>query len=480
MATSRHRQLKKAGRHGLLSSKPKQPSASVAPSAEDALPSESQIASSPNSNEPTTADSCLETIDALVQSAIESSPAVSSDQAISTDGTASTEPSQPKDTSPSTAAQHQLWLDAVDSKLNTLIAQSQAWERERLEIEQLRSDLQSAIETAESRLHETETDAGKNRIVELETQLTEANLENERLATLLLNARNEYQDLLTFIESESFEEDESNDGDEGDDSDEDDVDWDAEFEAMETELRLEISQLQEQIAFLQKELADVRSQPLSVSGEEAELRIQIEKLRAQLLEARHEAVETRLQNNELSSSLAKLKGPADGQRSEVLTWEQRKEALLRQLEAETHGDEPCDPRKVLEIERVIHQTNEEIERRDREIADLRSLLEQQAIAHNGMAVGVAAVAEMIESDAMIIAERMRLQELQQEWEQKQRQAEIEMSLERAKLARERLDLQEKLQNFESSHPPQTEEEKKVIKEKGRGRWLARLGLRDEA
>jgi hypothetical protein len=86
---------------------------------------------------------------------------------------------------------------------------------------------------------------------------------------------------------------------------------------------------------------------------------------------------------------------------------------------------------------------------------------------------------MIESDAMIIAERVRLQELQKDWEQKQRQAEIEMSLERAKLARERLELQEKLRNFEEANPPQTEDEKKIGKERNRGRWLARLGLSND-
>jgi len=52
-------------------------------------------------------------------------------------------------------------------------------------------------------------------------------------------------------------------------------------------------------------------------------------------------------------------------------------------------------------------------------------------------------------------------------------------MERAKLARERLDLQEKSRNFEAEHPAQTAEEKTATKERGRGRWLARLGLRDE-
>jgi hypothetical protein len=84
---------------------------------------------------------------------------------------------------------------------------------------------------------------------------------------------------------------------------------------------------------------------------------------------------------------------------------------------------------------------------------------------------------MIESDDLVVAERLRLQEMREEWEGKQRQAEIEMSMERAKIARERLDLQEQIRSNEITNPPRTEEEQK--QDRPRGRWLARLGLRDE-
>jgi len=182
---------------------------------------------------------------------------------------------------------------------------------------------------------------------------------------------------------------------------------------MQDELVLEISQLKEQILFLHNELSESQSEPSAVDSDTAELRVQIEKLRSQLLEARNDALESRLQSSDLSSSLAKYKDPFENQKSEALTWEQRKEALMRQLDAETQAEVPFDPNKALEIETIIQQTDAEIERRDLEIQDLRSLLQQQAIAQNGMAIGVAAVAEMIESDAMIIAERFRLQEMQQ-------------------------------------------------------------------
>jgi hypothetical protein len=167
--------------------------------------------------------------------------------------------------------------------------------------------------------------------------------------------------------------------------------------------------------------------------------------------------------------------------TESYTWEERKQAWLKQLEHETKQDAPIAPSKALEIERIIQQSGDEIDRRDREIADLKSLLEQQAVATNGMAVGAAAIAQIIEADDLIIEERQRLKQLQEEWEQKQRQAEIEMSLERAKLARERLELQEKMRNIELQITPRNMDELDPVhtpQRRSRGNWLNRLGLHD--
>ena len=366
------------------------------------------------------------------------------------------------------------WSQAVDAKLNELMERSKAFERERIEIESLREHLKHAIDTAESRLGSTGVDAEAMRLEELETQLIKAQQETTKVSTMLLHARAEYQSLIAFIESEAVKSGHS------------DVELKTiaqrvleKTDARETELSLEVLQLNDQLQFLQSELDDAKAVPGKSSLNESELRIQVEQLRSQLLEARHEAVELRMQSNDLGSRLAKFQGPALGQKSETLSWEQRKQALLQQLEAETHAETPCDPRKVLEIERILEQTTGEIERRDQEISDLKALIEHQSIAHDGMSIGVAAVAQMIESDSLIVAERLRLKELRAEWEQKQRQAEIEMSMERAKLARERLEIQEKTQRYEDNNPPQTEAEKETGKTRSRGNWLTRLGLRDE-
>ena len=364
------------------------------------------------------------------------------------------------------------WSSTVDAKIVELVERSKAFERERLEIETLREQLKIAIESAEVRLASTSSDAGIAKGKELELQLIASQEDCARVSDLLLHARNEYLSLLEFIDTERETAIHSTEQ-------QDSVAKELleQSESREKDLTSEVSLLHEQIQFLQNELSETRAHAAKPSEDDSEIRIQVEQLRSQLLEARHETVELRMQNNDLGSRLAKFQGPVAGQRSETMSWEQRKEALLQQLESEVHSETPCDPRKVLEIEKVIEQTSLEIARRDAELSDLKALLEQQAVARDGMSIGVGAIAQMIESDDLVVAERLRLQEMREEWEGKQRQAEIEMSMERAKIARERLDLQEQIRSNEITNPPRTEEEQK--QDRPRGRWLARLGLRDE-
>ena len=79
-------------------------------------------------------------------------------------------------------------------------------------------------------------------------------------------------------------------------------------------------------------------------------------------------------------------------------------------------------------------------------------------------------------------ERERMKKLEEEWQAKLRQAEIDISLERAKLARERAEMEEKAHSFGIDGESSGEEGSKrggetEKKPKGRG-WRARLGLSD--
>jgi hypothetical protein len=357
-----------------------------------------------------------------------------------------------------------LLLNRIDEKLANLVQRAGDLERERIDVERMQKQLQHAIDTAEAKLSQSPALQREVELESMDQMIQSLKLENARLNNLLANARTEYLALLDFMEKDDIAELTNsirNDSLE-----------------RERELRLEVDRLQERVAFLQNEMG---SRLRDGREDSSELEQQLAEVRGQLIEARHESVELRLQCNELSSRLAQFQSPTSVS-SEAWSWEERKQAWLRQLEAESEMG-TVDTKKRLEVQEILDRTDQEVERRDREIADLKSLLEQQAVAANGMAVGAAAIAQIIEADELIIEERRRLKQLQEDWEQKQRQGEIEMSLERAKLARERLALQEKLRSMEAMQPmgqePTEPGDVGASSRRPRGNWLSRLGLRDE-
>ena len=132
---------------------------------------------------------------------------------------------------------------------------------------------------------------------------------------------------------------------------------------------------------------------------------------------------------------------------------------------------------------LVHGGDEIVAERDREIEELKQLLHSQSEVHSSVAVGAAALGEIFDKDAVIQEEREKLCQLQSEWKEKLRQAELELSVERAKVARERtkLDeqrraLDERAANAGSEADPTSTAARE--KEPRRGRWLARLGLKD--
>ncbi len=205
-----------------------------------------------------------------------------------------------------------------------------------------------------------------------------------------------------------------------------------------------------------------------------------------------EVADLKQQNVDLAAQLAKLQmsgnhnPPHLNLCQESMTWEERKRLILQQLEEESSDfDSPETHRSRVEISEVLNVTQAELERRDREIAELQSIIEQQSNTREGVAIGAAAIAQMLDSDELLQQERERLRAIQQEWEDKLRNAEIEMSLERAKLARERAQLEERLRaQLESKHdePPKAApaDDKPTDPKaaKPTRKWLEHLGLKD--
>lgn len=205
-------------------------------------------------------------------------------------------------------------------------------------------------------------------------------------------------------------------------------------------------------------------------------------------------VELHSQNDELAARIAASKvqdsTPGDAvEASEMLSWEERKRLILMQMEEDSFDADQFAASLNAEIHSgretpaaFIDRLRLEIENRDQEIVELRNLLDQQAETRSdGTAIGASAIADMLDNNELIAQERMKLQQLQADWEEKFREGEIEASLERAKLSRERQEVLQKKQELELQLD-QLQREYRQVNATGGGtsrRWLAKLGLADE-
>lgn len=195
---------------------------------------------------------------------------------------------------------------------------------------------------------------------------------------------------------------------------------------------------------------------------------------------------------------------------ESLTWEDRKQLIMRQMEEDSfdadafidslsssalsQGDaadhdatladhETLSPHEFVErLVEKLQYLEQTIRNRDIELGELRMLLDNQSKARiDGTAIGAAAIASMIDSDALVMEERERLQQLKNDWEDKFRKAEIEASLERAKLSRERQELAKRTEELEEKLDElQREKRDQLPHPKPGRRWLAELGLGTDA
>lgn len=204
-------------------------------------------------------------------------------------------------------------------------------------------------------------------------------------------------------------------------------------------------------------------------------------LQQQLEDALIEIAELREQNSDLAAQLAhqlasaaatdKQTGRGTG---EQLTWEERKLLILKQLEDGSNDEENAIPHEErLSIQEVLDATQAEIARRDDEIDELREIIRMQSEARDGVAIGAAGVAQLLDSDELLQQERQKLREIQEEWEAKLRQAEIDLSMERAKIARERIALEKQKEEASQTPAATLSESKEKSKER---RWLSILGL----
>ncbi len=258
-------------------------------------------------------------------------------------------------------------------------------------------------------------------------------------------------------------------------------------ENKESELSLEtgelVADLESQLKVANSEIAQLREDAsqrnLPSSNNDSEW---IAELELKLESCTQEIQDLQEQNSDLAQQLAKQQVISSGHTPHVnfdqqsLSWEDRKKLIMRQLEDESAdaNDSPHSVSNRIEIEKVLQATQAEIEKRDREIAELHAIVEQQSDTRQGVAIGAAAFAQVFDNDELIQQERQKLKEIQSEWEEKLRQAEIDLSMERARLARERSQLEAELNSKRDAEPC----EDNAGKPKKR-KWLEHLGLKDE-
>jgi chromosome segregation ATPase len=172
--------------------------------------------------------------------------------------------------------------------------------------------------------------------------------------------------------------------------------------------------------------------------------------------------------------------PAQAAPATALDWEAEKRRLLAALEAEGDGSSSetgSHAEALAEIQEVVRRTDMLLAEKDREIAELKQLLQDQSANLGSVAVGAAAIGQLLDADEIVREEREKLRRLQAEWEEKMRTAEIEISTERAKLARQRAELEEMLRENQLGNGPKGNGSGKT-EAASSGRWLARLGLKD--
>jgi hypothetical protein len=242
----------------------------------------------------------------------------------------------------------------------------------------------------------------------------------------------------------------------------------------------ELTKLREEKKQLEKWLAEAEEKAKkggTGGGQE------LEDLRRRFEMAVQDVRELKTKNTELTEQLSKARqsgGAAPPTSVKGGDWESMKKKLLADLETGFDENDAAQKNDKLTVQGAIKITDQVVADKDEEIKELRRLLDSQAQQVGAVAVGAQAVAQMLDTDELVRQERESLKRLQDSLREQLRQAEVDISVERAKLARERAELDEKLRSMEERASQGLGGETAGDKgKKGGGRkWLTRLGLGD--
>ena len=324
------------------------------------------------------------------------------------------------------------------------------------------AELSAKLESARGAQSESTTarETDRRRLAELSNELEAAQARENALKAEVESSRSRYEELQQEVAAgaECIE---------------------GEGHALE-ELRAERDRLLDRLAEAEHRLAEA---PKAACGNE-----DYEDMRRRHEMALDDLRDLKAENAELKKQLSEgHAGGASGGATVggAMDWESQKRRFLAALEAESGDEQEGEEAEQRAAERVkmgqvICSTGEALDAKDRELEEMRQLLENQSESLGSVAVGAAALGKVFDQDEIIRQQRETLKRLEEEWKAKLRQAEIEISVERAKIARQRAEVDEKTRAFNESGGREKAEADKAKQpaKPVRGRWLARLGLND--
>lgn len=236
------------------------------------------------------------------------------------------------------------------------------------------------------------------------------------------------------------------------------------------DLRHERDELAKRLAAAEAKIKEQASSGVVDATAKSDLQRRFEMAVEELRELKHT-------NAELESKLKSRGSSAVPAVGGAMDWEAQKQRLLASLEADD-DDRAEAVAEHSSIEGTIRITDQIVAQKDQEIAELKELLEQNANALPAATGDPAAIAELLNGDEIIRQEREKLQQAQAEWREKIGQAEVDISVQRAKIARDRSELEGKNRQYQAEQERRANEETGGAGKPAGGRWLARLGLKD--
>lgn len=382
--------------------------------------------------------------------------------------------------------------DAFQKEREDFEAQREAWVAERADWEKVRGQIEAELSALESRLT---TEAQSLKDQQHTPEASEADSELQEQLYLAIESQKEAETHLAEVQARNAELSEALEAARASAENSDELG--SELATLQEKFEMALADLQahrEHVAALEEALAARPEADTADQDEIANLRQERDELARQLEEASHSgagepsaeledlrarfemAVEdVRQLKNENSDLRDRLSSSAPAGDADGNDWEAQKRRLLAALEGEGEPEEPERQEERAKIAGTIQITDQVVAEKDREIEELRAQLETQGAApETAPEEANAQAAELLDNDEVIRSERERLAALEEEWKEKLRAAELELSVERAKITRAQSELEEQqieLETLRATTPQAGAGE-------SRRNWLNKLGLGD--